>query len=145
MIIILAAVAWAAYALAQKQLLRQLASENIMLLIYAAGILIFILPADLISVLELNQSGLGLLIFASVNTLIAYGAFAEALDHWEAARVSAVLAITPLLTLGWMALYSAVVGDIEPEPLNTLSLVGAVLVVAGSILMSLAGRTSKLA
>jgi len=31
--------------------------------------------------------------------LIAYGAFAEALEDWEASRVNAVLAERPLVTL----------------------------------------------
>ena len=143
LIIIVSAVAWAAYALAQKQLLKQLASEDVMLLIYAAGVLVFLLPADIGSVLEINQLGWLLLIFASLNTLIAYGAFAEALDHWEASRVSAVLAITPLLTLAWMALLAPMISSIEPEPLNQLSLIGAALVVGGSMLMSIAGRRAK--
>jgi drug/metabolite transporter (DMT)-like permease len=142
-IIIVAAFAWAAYALAQKQLLKHMASENIMLLIYAAGVMIFLLPADLGSVLKINQLGLLLLIFASINTLVAYGSFAEALDHWEASRVSAVLAITPMLTLAWMALLNPLSNDIQPEPLNQLSIIGGALVVGGSMLMSLAGRQAK--
>ena len=71
---------------------------------------------------------------------MAYGAFAEALDHWEASRVSAVLAITPMLTLAWMAVLDPLSAHIIPEPLNALSLAGAALVVAGSMLMSLARR-----
>lgn len=143
LLIIVAAFAWAAYALAQKQLLKQLPSENIMLLIYAAGALLFLLPADLPSVMHLDQAGIWLLIFASLNTLIAYGAFAEALDHWEASRVSAVLAITPMLTLGWMALLNPLSDQIQPEPLNALSLIGGALVAGGSMTMSLAGRSAR--
>ena len=38
-------------------------------------------------------------VFCALNTLAAYGAFAEALVHAEASRVSVVLALNPLLTM----------------------------------------------
>ncbi len=140
LLIIVASFVWAAYALAQKQLLRAMASENIMLLLYVAGVLLFLPAAKPGSLLELDAFGLGLLAFASLNTLFAYGAFAEALDHWEASRVSAVLAITPLLTLGFMAVFGVYSTRLIPEPLNALGLGGAVLVVLGSVVTALAGR-----
>jgi hypothetical protein len=40
-----------------------------------------------------------MLIFSSFCTLITYGAFAAALEHWEASCISAVLAANPILTL----------------------------------------------
>lgn len=140
LLIIVSAIVWAAYALAQKQLLRAMASENIMLMLYLAGVLLFLPTAAPASLLELDGLGIGLLVFASLNTLFAYGAFAEALDHWEASRVSAVLAITPLLTLGFMAIISLFPTTIAPEPLNALSVGGALLVVIGSMTSALAGR-----
>ncbi len=140
LLIIVSAIVWAAYALAQKQLLRAMASENIMLMLYLAGVLLFLPTAAPASLLELDGLGIGLLVFASLNTLFAYGAFAEALDHWEASRVSAVLAITPLLTLGFMAIISLFPTTIAPEPLNALSVGGALLVVIGSMITALAGR-----
>lgn len=140
LLVIVSAVVWAAYALAQKQLLRVMASENIMLLLYIAGVLLFLPTTSPASLLALDGLGLGLLAFASLNTLFAYGAFAEALDHWEASRVSAVLAITPLLTLGFMALIGQFSSNLAPEPLNALSVGGALLVVTGSMVTALAGR-----
>ncbi|MFK8014231.1 MAG: DMT family transporter [Gammaproteobacteria bacterium] len=140
LIVVAAAIAWAAYALAQKQLLKQLDSENIMLLIYVGGVFIFFPSADLGSVTSIDKLGAALLVFASLNTIFAYGAFAEALDHWEASRVSAVLAITPMLTLLWMWLLGPFINSISAEPLNALSLVGGALVVGGSVLVSTTGR-----
>ncbi len=140
LLIIVASFVWAAYALAQKQLLKVMASENIMLLLYVAGALLFLPGSRPASLLELDGLGLGLLAFASLNTLLAYGAFAEALDHWEASRVSAVLAITPLLTLAFMAILGLYSSRLVPEPLNAISVGGAMLVVIGSMLTALAGR-----
>lgn len=142
-LIVIAAFTWASYALAQKQLLNSLPSEKIMLVIYIAGVAVFLPPSEIGSIAELDGFGLGLLVFASVNTLIAYGAFAESLDHWEASRVSAVLAITPLLTLVFMALFSMVTDAVSPEPLNLLSMIGAILVAGGSAATALGGRRQR--
>lgn len=138
--IVIASVTWAGYALAQKQLLGKLASEQIMLVIYVAGALIFFPAAEPVSILSLNAFGLALLVFATLNTLLAYGAFAEALDHWEASRVSAVLSITPLLTLLFMYLISTVTTLVQAEPVNMLSIGGALMVAGGSMLTALGGR-----
>ncbi len=139
-LVLISAVTWTAYALAQKQLLKALASENIMLLIYVGGVMLFWPLAEPTTVATLDGWGWALLGFASLNTVFAYGAFAEALDHWEASRVSAVIAVTPLLTLAFMAGIGPIGEALTPEPLNALSVLGAVLVVGGSILAALSGR-----
>ncbi len=139
-LIVVASVTWAGYALAQKQLLNQLASEQIMLIIYLAGALVFLPSASPETLFALDGFSLFLLAFASLNTLFAYGAFAEALDHWEASRVSAVLSVTPLLTLLFSFLLGLVTPRVAAEPLNLLSVCGALLVVAGSMFTALGGR-----
>lgn len=132
-LIIIAAIVWAIYALAQKQLLKSFASEEIMLLIYLVGSLIFLPISAPYLVLELDGAGWFLLMFCGANTLIAYGAFAEALEHLEASRVSAILAITPLLTLMFMQIaHYLLPSEILPESLNTLSIIGAIVLVFGS-------------
>jgi drug/metabolite transporter (DMT)-like permease len=73
--------------------------------------------------------------------LVAYGTFAEALVHLEASRVSALLAIVPLTTLAaiWLARL-AVPTLVAPEPLTPLAVLGAALVVAGSLAAALGRR-----
>jgi drug/metabolite transporter (DMT)-like permease len=79
-----------------------------------------------------------MLLFCGLNTLLAYGAFAEALDHWEASRVSAVLALTPIVTLVSVWAVSHIVPSlIAPERLTALGVLGALLVVVGSIAIAL--------
>ena len=137
----LAALTWASYALAQKQLLRDFSSARIMLFIYGFAGITLVPMSHPGLLLELNGLQWLLILYCAVNTLVAYGAFAEALNHWEASRVSAVLALTPLGTFvvaelvswGWPQL-------LPPEPLDWLSWAGAVIVVAGSMTTSLAGR-----
>lgn len=141
LIIMVAAFLWASYALAQKQLLRAFRSDQVLLIIYfAAAIIIF--PTVKVSQLgELNQLQWFLLVFSCVNTLVAYGCFAEALAHWEASRVSAVLAVTPLITLVSIWLFARRYPDLMvSEQLNALSIIGASFVVLGSMLTALGRR-----
>lgn len=140
LLVVVGALVWAVYALAQKQLLVKLGSMDILCFIYAAAALMlwpFAHPSHLVA---LDAGQWALLGFCALNTVVAYGAFAEALAHWEASRVSAVLAITPLLCLGVVALvHIAYPGVLAPEPMSTLGWVGAALVVSGSAAVSLLG------
>ncbi|MCH9026002.1 MAG: DMT family transporter [Proteobacteria bacterium] len=144
LMVVVASASWAAYALAQKQLLRHLKSNQIMFLLYCASMLLFWPWARPSAIFEINGFALGLLLLASVNTLVAYGAFAEALNHWQATRVSAILAITPLLTLSFAEIYSRSFPDrLASENLGALALTGAVLVVGGSIVTAMGGRRNN--
>jgi drug/metabolite transporter (DMT)-like permease len=139
--VVIAALTWAAYALAQKQLLKNFKSTEIMLLIYIAGSFIFLPYSQPTAILKLDNLGWGLLLFFSINTTIAYGSFAEALDHLEASRVSAILAITPLLTILFMHIIARLAPEfVTLEPLNQLSALGALIMVLGSIMTALSKR-----
>ncbi len=140
-LVVVAAVAWAVYALVQKQLLTRLSSPAILLSIYVAASFLLLPLAHPSRLLGLDGRHWLLLGYCAVNTLAAYGAFAEALAHWEASRVSAILATTPLLSLGVIALvYFFWPSSIAPEQVTMLGYVGAVLVVAGSAMSSLLGN-----
>jgi drug/metabolite transporter (DMT)-like permease len=137
-LIVLGAAAWAIYALAQKQLLQFLSSPSIMLIIYGGCALLFTPLAQVKSIFTLDTLHSGMLIFCALNTLIAYGAFAESLEHWEASRVSAVLALAPIVTLISVAIVSAIAPDlIPPERFTFVGILGAGLVVAGSVAIAL--------
>ncbi|MEP0883150.1 DMT family transporter [Trichocoleus sp. ST-U3] len=137
-LIFFAAVTWAIYALAQKQLLQKLPSSNIMLLIYGGCAILFSPFAAPQPILTLNPLHLGMLLFCALNTIIAYGAFAESLEHWEASRVSAVLATTPIVTLISVSAVSMFLPTlIAPERLTVLGVVGAIFVISGSIAIAL--------
>ncbi len=137
-LIVIAAIVWAIYALAQKQLLKQLPSSNIMLIIYGGCILLFTPTATPPTILNINYLHWFALIFCCLNTVFAYGSFAEALEHWEASKISALLATTPVVTLFTAWLISLLIPNlISPEKLTVLALFGAVLVVVGSITIAL--------
>jgi drug/metabolite transporter (DMT)-like permease len=142
-LLVLSAATWAIYALAQKQLLKALPSANVMLLLYGGCALIFWPFATPSKVFSLETLPATLLMFAALNTLVAYGAFAEALEHWEASRVSAVLTLTPLITLGTIAAFSVFLPHfLKSEDLTITSLTGAMFVVFGSLAIAL-GKPSQ--
>jgi drug/metabolite transporter (DMT)-like permease len=138
-----AALTWAIYGLAQKQLLQVLSSQAVMLCIYAGCALCFAPWFDASAFAGLTAGQWGVLAFCSANTLVAYGAFAAGLQHWEASRVSAVIALTPLATLACSTLAAQLAPARFPnEPLAANAWIGAALVVGGSLLTALGRRRS---
>jgi drug/metabolite transporter (DMT)-like permease len=133
-----AAVSWAIYGLAQKQLQRHFSAQQVLFMIYVGATVLLLPAAKPAGIGALDGLQLGMFAFCCANTLAAYGAFVEALYYWDVARVSAVIATAPLFTLGamwfveWMGL-----GIVPPEGLNALSVAGALMVVAGSIACAL--------
>jgi len=133
-----AAVSWAVYGLLQKRLLRTLSSIQVTLLIYAAGTLLlspFISPFALLQLPPLQSAAL---LFCCLNMVFGYGAFTEAMRVWQAAKVSAVIALAPVFTIITMQL--AVHGwpqHFSSSELNVTAYIGAVVVVAGSMLAAL--------
>ena len=136
-----AALVWAIYALIQKQLLNRLSSATILGAIYVGAALV-LLPMSAPASLETLEGAYAIAFaYCALNTLVAYGAFAEALAHWEASRVSAVLALTPLLTVATAAIGARLLPElVRAETIGLAGWSGAALAVAGSALSSLAGR-----
>lgn len=136
--LVIAAITWTAYALLQKQLLVKFSSVQILFLIYVLSVLFlfpFVSPSSL---LQLNRFQFLLLLFCCLNTLVAYGCFAEALNCWNASKVSAVLALAPLFTIAALKLLVFIYPAYTfTDRLGLLSIVGALLLVIGSILTAL--------
>ncbi|WP_426140782.1 DMT family transporter [Pseudomonas sp. DWP3-1-2] len=136
--VFMAAVVWTFYGLSQKQLLTMWNSVQVMMVIYLFCALLITPWAHPAEALQLSPLQGWLLLACCLNTLVAYGAFAEALAHWEASRVSATLALTPLVTFACVAMAAWLWPDyVQAEAINLLGYGGAVLVVAGSALVAL--------
>ncbi|MCG8295015.1 DMT family transporter [Pseudomonas entomophila] len=136
--IILATSIWVFYALSQKQLLTVWNSQQVMMVIYLCCALLLTPWVHPLEALQLSPVQGWLLLACCLNTLVAYGAFAEALAHWEASRVSATLALTPLVTFVAVASAAWVWPEhVQAEDINGLGYVGAVTVVLGSALVAL--------
>ena len=139
-LISLAATCWTGYAVLQKQLLMHFTSSQIMLVVYLLGSLVFLPLAQPLSIFELSTSGLLLLLFCGTSTLIGSGSFSEAMAHIEASKASALLSTLPVFTILFMWCLSFIPGfAITPEPLTSLTLSGAALVVFGALMVALKG------
>ena len=137
----LASFIWAAYGLAQKRLLKALAPQQILLILYIGAAVVLIPAAVPGSIRQATVLQLSMLGFCCLNTLIAYGAFAEGLKHWEVSRFGAVLATAPLFTVAGMWIIGRIAPNlVASERLNALSLLGTLLVVGGSVTCAIARR-----
>lgn len=137
-IVVVAAITWTVYALLQKELLKHFSSVQILLAIYVVSIFVLLPVVSLEELFQLSNWQLALLAFCCLNTLVAYGSFAEAMAVWDASKVSAVLALAPLFTIVTLKL----IVFINPEyafsdRLSWLSIIGALLLIAGSALTAL--------
>ena len=137
-IVVFAAITWTVYALLQKQLLNSFTSVQILFLIYAFSSVVLLPFISPLSIFQLSEIQVYLLLFCCLNTIIAYGCFAEALNCWDASKVSAVLALAPLFTIGSLKLVVFFQPDYAfSDRLSMLSLLGAFLLVVGSALTAL--------
>ena len=141
--VIYAAVMWAAYALMQKPLLRLLTAKQLTLFIYLLGVLVLSPFTEFSQLTRMTTLQLFALLFCCANTIIAYGAFTQALNVWQASKVSAVIAIAPLFT--FISMYFAV--QLLPihftySELDIWAYLGAGIVIFGSALSSL-GKAIK--
>jgi drug/metabolite transporter (DMT)-like permease len=140
-LLIFGAIAWVFYGLAQKQLLRDLPSSSVMLGIYLCAAILFAPLSHPARLLTLSGSHFAILIFCALNTVFAYGAFAAALEHWEASKVSAIITLAPLVTLvASVILPSFMAQLLPPSPLSWWGYVGAIAVVSGSLIISLSSN-----
>jgi len=142
-LLVVGALIWGVYGLAQKRLLHWMTPQQILLVIYlGAGVLLLPLatPDNVRHLTNLQYWMLG---FCCINTLVAYGAFAEGLKRWEVSRFSAVLSTSPLFTVAAMWIVGTFTPSlVAPEHLNVLSVAGTFLVVAGSATCALARKGS---
>lgn len=134
-LMVLASMSWGTYGLMQKNLLKSMDSIQLTSLMYLGGVVLLLPFTHPMSILSLDAIQLGALLFCSINLVLAYGAFTEALQVWHAAKVSAVITLAPLFTITTMhvavKLWPSVFID---SGLNRLAYAGAVIVVAGSML-----------
>jgi drug/metabolite transporter (DMT)-like permease len=137
-LIVAAAIAWAVYGLAQKQLLTEHHTKDILFLICLSGTFVLWPLAEPQQIQAMTTTELALLVFCGLNTIIAYGCFGLAMSYWQSSRVSAVLPIAPLLTLLFtFVLNHWQLADIPAEPMDWLSSLGALFVVGGAAVAAL--------
>jgi len=136
-----AALTWSIYGLMQKTLLRKMSSMQLTLLIYTGGGVLLLFFSAPLSIAALGWLPLLVLLYGCMNMVLGYGAFTEAMRVWQAAKVSAVIALAPVVTIVCMPLAVWLwPNHYNSSELNLWSYLGAVLVVAGSMLSALGQR-----
>ena len=144
LLLVFSAISWAIYGVGQKQLLRHLDSAQILVLVYAGATLVLFPTANPGLLFHLHGAAFLALMFGIVNTVVAYGAFGMALEVWDVSRVGSVAASAPLFTVaGSMIGARAAFAWVTPDALSALSIVGALCVVAGSMVSALGSRREK--
>ena len=137
-------IAWAGFATSQKYLLKTLPPNQINLFIYGAcslGLLPFASFAALEGTCAVNWI---ILVYLGLNTVLAYGSLALAIKYTQAARVSVIITLNPVITFITMTILTRMeVGWIEPELFTPAGMLGAASVISGAIVVIMAGSKHK--
>ncbi len=137
---------WASYALIQKSMLKRLSPNNILLFIYFFGIFAMAPFSDLSQFTSMDSNEWAIAVFCAINTLIAYGCFGQSMKYWPTGQVSAMLALTPVISftltaivvsLGWWS------DLIKGAIIDPLSFSGIVLIIVSVIVVQLSPMWQK--
>lgn len=136
--LVTAAFCWNIYSVFQKKLVQKFPPQQLNLIIYFIPVIVLIPFTSFEKFSGLGPGNWILLVFLGLNTLIAYGALAEAFKYVEANKVSVIIALNPVITFVTMILLAALeVKWIESESITIMGFAGAILVITGAILVIL--------
>ena len=131
------AVAWATYAILQKKLVVKYSTESLNLFTFGLPVLLYLPFVNFGSLLHLNWVTWLLLLFVGMNTLFSYTFLSLALKNTEANKVSIIIIINPVITFVTMGILTSLnVAWISHERFSVFTIVGALLVLAGAILVA---------
>ena len=135
-IIFISAFSWCIYALMQKTLFHKLSSSNILLMIYLFAMVTmapFSTPSKLMT---MSGDDTWIMLFCCINTIVAYGAFTQALRYWQTVQVSAVIAMVPVVVFvltELCVLFGLWSNIISESHLDWMSYLGMILVVMAAV------------
>jgi RarD protein len=131
-----AAVLWVGYMVFQKKLAVTHKAQHLNLLVYGTAALVLI-PTVVWT--EFNNPNFGswlLMIFLGVNTLLAYGCLAEAVNYIPLWLISVVITLNPFITLTAMSLLSVLApGWVAPEIIGVWGYIGASIAIFGVVMV----------
>lgn len=132
--IFVGAIGWAIFAAFQKQLMQKhkWKAQDLNLVIYGICSIALFPMADVTTLPSLDGFQWFILFLLGLNTLLAYGAFAEANNLAPASLVSLIISCNPLLTILLMKIMEHMGSTVvSPEPIFWTGYLGAALVVSG--------------
>jgi len=135
---------WAVFATLQKGLVRKLHPNQLNLFIYGICALGLIPWVQFTNFQGMPSVSWILLLYLGLNTVLAYGSLALAIKFTEATRVSVIITLNPIITFVTMAILTRMdVPWIEAESFSLMSVIGALIVLSGAILVISAGWKKK--
>ncbi len=133
-LILVAALAWAVYAVAQKIAGRTLHSGGATFWVFLLASLFNVPGAAVAAPRTLDLVALLAVAYLCLNTFVAYWSFAESLRHIPASTAAVIATLGPAVTFSLLAVTNAMHQDRVPhEPITLVKVAGALLVVGGVI------------
>jgi len=134
--VVLAAVVWVLYIACQKILSRTYSAQMLNLLVYGVAALVLVAKVNWPEFSGVGWKGWTVLVVLGINTLLAYGALAEAVKYIPLTVISPVITLNPLITLSAMLVLPQFSGGLlAPETIGTGGYIGAVIAVTGVVLV----------
>ena len=134
--VLFAATLWALYMICQKQLSIKYSAQSINLLVYAVGTVVLIPLVEWNEFFESSTMGWIILVILGLNTLLAYGALAEAVECIPLSLISILITLNPLITLGGMfALTTFGISLLPEENIRWHGYLGGLIAVSGVVLV----------
>ncbi|QSX40411.1 DMT family transporter [Shewanella cyperi] len=134
------AASWTSYALLQKALIGRLSPANVLLFIYGLGVVLMAPFCDFGHFNTMDKGDWLVAGFCAINTLVAYGCFGQSMKYWPTAQVSAMLALTPVVSFSLTALVVALgwwPEVIKGDSIDGLSLMGMLLIILSVMTLQL--------
>lgn len=142
--IVFAAVAWTVYAIFQKQLLSTVSAMEMNMVIFGLPMLLFTPFVGFSHLAHLGFWQWILLISLGLNTLIAYGTLALALQYADTNKVSVIITMNPIITVILMAFISYFqVSWMDGRVLTIQGMIAAALVIGGGTMAVLLKSSKK--
>ena len=134
--VLIAATLWTLYMICQKQLSIKYSAQSINLLVYAIGMIVLIPLVEWNEFIKSGAMGWFLLIILGLNTLLAYGALAEAVECIPLSLISILITLNPLITLSaiW-ALNAFSIKLLPAENISWYGYLGGIIAVSGVVLV----------
>ena len=134
--VLFAATLWALYMICQKQLSIKYSAQSINLLVYAVGTIVLIPLVEWNEFFESSAIGWIILVILGLNTLLAYGALAEAVECIPLSLISILITLNPLITLGGMLVLTTFGISLLPEEnIRWHGYLGGLIAVSGVVLV----------
>ena len=135
-LIIMSAIVWVGYMISQKFLSREYGAQSINFLVYTVATLMLVGTVEWLEFASAGFNAWWALIFCGVNTLIAYGALAEAVKYIPLALISVIISLNPLITLIGMEILPAIgFANLQPDPVGLVGYFGGAIAVTGVVLV----------